>query len=163
MEIERKFLVSREDCPVDLATCTSIEMVQGYLSTSPVVRVRKEGDLWVLTYKSPGRMARQEENLPLTPEAGEHLLGKADGYVIAKKRYLLPSGQTDPASGRELTIELDLFEGEFDPLCYAEVEFDSVESAKSYTPPEWFGRDVTEEVGYSNSDLSKYGPPLEFK
>ena len=65
-------------------------------------------------------------------------------------------------SGRELIIELDLFHGEFEPLCYAEVEFDSVESAKSYVPPAWFGREVTEEVGYSNSDLSKYGPPLEF-
>ncbi len=162
MEIERKFLVSREDCPVDLAEYTFIEMVQGYLSTGPVVRVRREGDLWFLTYKSSGRLARQEENLPLTPEAGKHLLTKADGYVIEKRRYIIPSGQKDMTSGRELIIELDLFHGEFEPLCYAEVEFDSVESAKSYVPPAWFGREVTEEVGYSNSDLSKYGPPLEF-
>jgi CYTH domain-containing protein len=159
MEIERKFLVAREHCPQDLEQYPYREMVQGYLSTHPVVRVRREGDDWFLTYKSFGRLARQEVNLPLTPEAGEHLLEKADGYVIRKRRYLIPADAVDQESKRALTIELDVFYEPFAPLCYAEVEFDSVASARVYQVPKWFGREVTEEDGYSNSDLSRLGRP----
>ena len=67
-----------------------MEMEQAYLCTEPVVRVRKEGADYVLTYKSKGLMVREEYNLQLTKESYEHLLGKADGTVITKTRYRIP-------------------------------------------------------------------------
>lgn len=146
MEIERKFLVS--DIPVNLSDykCRIIE--QGYLSTNPVVRVRKDNDEYYLTYKGKGLMAREEYNLPLTEESYTHLLKKADGNIITKHRYEIPDG-----TGK--TIELDIFDGVFEGMILAEVEFDSVEEADSYTPPSWFTEDVTNNKEYHNSNMSK--------
>ena len=93
-------------------------------------------------------MAREEYNLPLTQEAYEHLKSKADGLVISKTRYLLPEKDG-------LTIELDVFHADYEGLFLAEVEFPSEEAANSYTPPAWFGRDVTFSSDYHNSTLSK--------
>ena len=50
MEIERKYLIKK--LPEDLAQYPHMEMEQAYLCTEPVVRVRKEGEDYVLTYKS---------------------------------------------------------------------------------------------------------------
>ena len=50
MEIERKFLVSV--LPEDYDHHSSHQIEQAYLSTDPVVRIRKEDDQYYLTYKS---------------------------------------------------------------------------------------------------------------
>ena len=129
MEIERKYLIKK--LPEDLAQYPHMEMEQAYLCTEPVVRVRKEGEDYVLTYKSKGLMVREEYNLPLTKESYEHLLEKADGTVITKTRYRIPEKNG-------LTIELDVFHGRYGGLLLAEVEFATEEEANSYCPPEWF-------------------------
>lgn len=54
MEIERKFLISKENLPADLDAYPHHKLEQGYLSTAPVVRIRKEDDNYYLTYKSKG-------------------------------------------------------------------------------------------------------------
>lgn len=168
MEIERKFLISkdvllnRKNGAPDYKAFPGKHFTQGYLNTDPVVRVRREGEDFFLTYKSHGQLAREEYNLPLDEASFTHLLSKCDGNIIDKTRYFIPADFKDPASGRELTIELDIFEGDFSGLIYAEIEFDSEETAKSYTPPEWFGRDVTYETGYSNSSLSRLTDVKEF-
>ena len=98
---------------------------RGYLSTSPVVRVRKDDDKYELTYKSKGLMVREEHNLPLTKESYEHLRAKIDGRLITKKRYCIPYGI--------YTIELDIFEGDLAPLVLAEVEFPTEDVYKRQT------------------------------
>lgn len=146
MEIERKFLISKLPDNLSDYPCRIIE--QGYLSTAPVVRVRKDNDEYYLTYKGGGMMAREEYNLPLTKDSYEHLIKKADGNVITKKRYEIPDG-----TGK--TIELDIFEGVFAGTVLAEVEFDSIEEANSYTAPDWFIEDVTNNKEYHNSNMSR--------
>ena len=95
-------------------------------------------------------LAREEYNLPLNETAYQHLLQKADGNILTKKRYLIP------VEGREdLTIEFDVFEGKFQGLMLAEVEFASEEDAMAFVPPSWFTRDVTFTREYQNSRLSK--------
>ena len=84
MEIERKFLI--DDLTEDLADHPCKEYEQGYLSTAPVVRVRREGDEYVLTYKSGGLMAREEYNLPLNADSFGRLIKKSDGRIIKKTR-----------------------------------------------------------------------------
>jgi CYTH domain-containing protein len=148
MEIERKYLIEAKNLPNDLTSYPSKKMEQGYLCTEPVVRVRHEGDDYVLTYKSKGLMIREEHNLPLTPSAYDHLKSKIDGRLISKTRYFLPINNG-------LTIELDVFEGELAPLILAEVEFPSAEMAEAFTPPTWFGEDVTFQSIYHNNNLSK--------
>lgn len=146
MEIERKYLIPR--LPEDLSKYRSLEIEQGYLCTSPVVRIRKEDDNYYMTYKSAGMMIREEYNLPLTKEAYEHLKPKADGIVIAKTRYLIPLTES-------LTIELDVFKNEYEGLHLAEVEFETEEEANTFYPPDWFGEDVTYDGRYHNSTMSK--------
>ena len=124
MEIERKYLIEKEQLPTDLASYPFHKIEQGYLCTSPVVRIRRQDDDYFLTYKSKG------------------------GLVISKTRYLIPEKNG-------LTIELDVFHEDYEGLLLAEVEFPSEEAANSYTPPAWFGRDVTFSSDYHNSTLSK--------
>lgn len=159
MEIERKFRIYKNQIPFDYTAFPCKEIRQGYILHSPALRIRKENDDYILTYKDKGGLSRQEINITLPEDAGEKLFSKCDGHIIDKTRYIIPAGVVDPSSGRDLIIELDIFHGDFDSLCYAEVEFDSEDSAHAYNPPEWFGRDLTGIRGYSNSDLSKYGMP----
>ncbi len=146
MEIERKFLIKQ--LPPQLSEYEHSKIEQGYLCTDPVVRIRRRDDRYTLTYKSSGMLAREEYNLPLTAEAYAHLKPKADGIIIEKTRYLIPLDD-------RLVIELDLFEGEHTGLILAEVEFDSIEEAKAFTPPDWFGEDVTYDSRYHNSTMSR--------
>ena len=145
MEIERKFLP--KFLPENLEQYPHRLIEQGYLCTAPVVRVRRSGDQFTLTYKGGGMMARREENLPLTEEGYRHLIAKADGTVISKVRYCIPYGI--------YTIELDVFAPPFAPLVMAEVEFSSIEEAEAFVLPEWFGQDVTFDPAYHNSNMSK--------
>lgn len=150
MEIERKFLIKK--LPDNLTSYKARKIEQAYLCTDPVVRVRRDNDDYYLTYKSKGMIVREEYNLPLTKEAYGHLLAKADGNIITKTRYEIPEKDN-------LTIELDVFEGKFDGLLLAEVEFASEEEALSYIPPEWFGEDVSNSTKYHNSTLSRLPQP----
>lgn len=145
MEIERKFLIKHLPDHLDDYTSSTIE--QAYLSTDPVVRIRKSNDDYTLTYKSKGFLCREEYNMPLTKDSYYHLREKADGNIICKKRYLIPYNST-------LTIELDLFMEPFETLILAEVEFATKEQAKSFSPPDWFDKDVTYSKEYHNSYLS---------
>ena len=146
MEIEKKYLIHK--LPENLETYPRKKIQQAYLCTNPVVRIRKQDEEYILTYKGKGLMVREEYNLPLNREAYEHLLQKADGIVLTKTRYLLPLPQG-------LTIELDVFDAPYENLRLAEVEFSSEEQALSYTPPVWFGEDVTNSGKYHNSHLSQ--------
>lgn len=149
MEIERKYKITNPLPDYRSFPCLRIE--QAYLCTDPVVRIRRQEDEYYLTYKSRGLLSREEYNLPLTAEAYSHLLAKADGIVLTKRRYLIPIPDTS------LTIEFDVFEGAYEGLMLAEVEFPTEEEALSFTPPDWFGEDVTFSGEYQNSRLSR-GP-----
>lgn len=145
MEIERKFLVKSLPENLEEYPCHAIE--QGYLCTSPVVRIRRQDDAYILTYKSSGMLAREEYNLPLDETSYLHLKAKVDGNVISKKRYVIPQGDG-------LNIELDIFQEPFQGMILAEVEFPSKEAATAYVPPSWLGKDVTFDPKYHNSYLS---------
>lgn len=153
MEIERKYLIP--NLPADYESYPHTELEQGYLCTSPVVRIRKSGETYTLTYKGAGFLVREEYNLPLTKEAYEHLRPKADGILIHKIRYRIPYQKT-------YTIELDVFLDILAPLTLAEVEFSTEEEANRFVPPDWFGEDVTFSPEYHNSALSRKKQAVSF-
>ena len=146
MEIERKFIPNA--LPDHLSDFPHKKIEQAYLNTAPVIRIRRQDDEYILTYKGGGMMAREEYNLPLNRSSYEHLLKKADGNVITKTRYLIPLKN-------HLTAELDIFEGIFSGMVLVEVEFSSVEEAEAFEKPDWFGEDVTYDGHYHNSYLSQ--------
>lgn len=93
-------------------------------------------------------MVREEYNLPLTEKSYDHLLQKADGRVITKTRYVIPIENN-------LSVELDIFEGDLSPLVLAEIEFPDEAFAKTYQAPAWLGEEVTNSAKYHNSTLSQ--------
>jgi len=159
MEIERKFFI--KELPENLNDYQFKRIEQAYLNIDPVIRVRREDDDYYMTYKGSGMMAREESNLPLTKDAYYHLIRKADGNVICKRRYMIPllhpnviEGAPKPPDGYSLMIELDVFDEPFDPLIMAEVEFGSKEAAATFLPPDWFGEEVTYKKEYHNSYMA---------
>lgn len=157
MEIEKKYLIRH--IPVSLASYPSKQLEQAYISVNPVIRVRKADDRYRLTVKSAGLLARQEFELDLDKAAYERLLLKADGTIVSKRRYRMPLTDTEGTTGNRaldetLVIELDVFDGLYDGLIYAEVEFPTEADANRFTAPDWFYRDVTLDGSYHNSALS---------
>ena len=172
VEIERKFTV--KELPDNLGQYPFHIIEQGYLSVVPAIRVRREDDSFYMTYKShkdfgkqgviseAGDIGKIEYNLPLDKDSYEHLVAKADGNVISKKRYIIPinSDAFDSSDDRckklmdSLKIELDVFKGKFDGRILAEVEFPDEETAAAYKPADWFDEDVTGDVRYSNAHMS---------
>lgn len=145
MEIERKFLISQ--LPAELSAYPKRHIEQGYLSTFPVLRVRQSDSNYYLTYKGPGLLSREEQEISLPEAAYRHLLAKVDGAVISKDRYQIPYG--------DYTIELDVFSPPLAPLVLAEVEFPTEVLAAAFQPPDWFGQEVTYDPAYANSSLSQ--------
>jgi len=149
MEIERKFTIKA--LPDNLSDYPFHVIEQAYLNTSPVIRIRRQDDTYYLTYKGSGMMAREEYNLPLDQASYEHLLTKADGNIISKKRYLIPLCP--------YTIELDIFAPPFAPLIMAEVEFPTAKEAEAFLAPDWFDKEVTFDPAYHNSNMSRQQNP----
>ena len=145
MEIERKWLI--KEPPHDLESYPHHVIEQGYLNTHPVVRIRRQDNDYILTYKGGGLMAREEYNLPLDRQSYEHLREKIDGRLISKVRYVIPIENG-------LVVELDHFESPHKGLYLAEIEFSSVEEAEAFPGLSWFEKDVTYDVTYHNSVMS---------
>lgn len=156
MEIEKKYRIKR--MPEDLSRYEKKEIEQGYLCASPVVRIRRSNDRYILTYKSKmgvetsamDARVNEEVEVPLSEEGYQHLKEKIDDFLIHKTRYLIPL-----ACGH--LVELDVFHGRLEGLVFAEVEFSGEEDAAGFQPPEWFGENISQDERYSNSFLSTCG------
>ncbi len=151
-EIERKFLVSVP--PADLTRYPAEPIAQGYLAQDAdgtVVRLRRKGDAHFLTVKGPGDVARMELEVALTPAQFEVLWPATAGRRLEKTRYLLPLGP--------YRVEYDVYRGPLSGLATVEVEFPSVQAATDFTPPDWFGQEVTRDRRYRNAQMALHGLP----
>ena len=149
MEIERKFLVKK--LPEELEKHHKVRHKQGYISTDPQLRLRccEKGSFeeYFFTFKSGKGLERQEFEFQLTKEQFDNLWQLiADNSIVEKDRYFIPLD-----SG--FVAELDIFAGRLGGLITIEVEFENVEQASTFTPPHWFGEDVTNDERYSNSNM----------
>lgn len=151
MEIERKFLLSQ--LPAEVAEAPSTHLRQGYLAIGPhdEVRIRDAGGVLTLTAKSGAGIEREERETALTRAQFEALWPSTGGRRIEKRRHVLTEG--------DVTYEVDVFEGSLRGLLLAEVEFHSLDEARGFEPPAWFGSEVTYDIGYSNASLAVHGAP----
>ena len=150
-EIERKYLV--EQIP-NLSKQNGEAIIQGYLtsaSDSIEVRARQKGDQYYLTIKGKGDLARTEVELEISKEQFASLWPATAPKRVEKTRYKIAYADE--------TIELDIYGGALTGLVIAEVEFLSEEHSDRFTPPAWFGREVTAEEGYKNQQLAVKGIP----
>ena len=97
MEIERKFLVA--DIPLEVDRYQVKHMEQLYVSTRPVIRIRRSNDKRVLTVKSKGLLSRQEFEMEIDENEYQNLRLKAEGNVIEKDRYIIPVTDTEGTCG----------------------------------------------------------------
>ncbi len=146
MEIERKFLVGALP---NLEGVKYSEIKQGYVSFSPEIRVRRLDNKYYRTEKGEGMVVREEKEWEITREEAEKMLKEVRTNLIEKTRYYIPYNK--------YTIELDIYKGIFKGLVVAEVEFDSLEEADNFTPPEWFLEDISEKREYRNKILALKG------
>jgi len=150
-EIERKFLVKRDQLP---SLPEGSKLVQGYLGFEPTVRVRTEegpGDerKAYITIKGSGLVGRDEFEYDIPFEEAQQLLKLAQYSTVNKTRYRLPV-----AKAPDLKWELDIFEGDNKGLVVAELEMPSEDY--SFERPAWLGEDVTLDPAYKNAALAKH-------
>ncbi len=152
IEIERKFLVRR--LPTDLDPHGGAAIRQGYLiatETGMELRIRQKKEDFYQTVKLGSGLARTEIEIELTRGQFQKLWPFTAGRRVVKTRFTLPVGAH--------TAELDCFEGSLNGLTLVEVEFDSLAASAAFDPPEWFGREVTEDKRYKNQHLAVHGIP----
>lgn len=160
-EIERKWLVKREDIPYKLEKkADKFEITQTYLNYSPEIRVRNVSDKrYVMAIKTgltdEQGLTRDERQYDLTKEEYEHLLTKQEGNTIYKTRYQIKVDN--------YTYSFDFFHDQLDGLTYMEIEFPTEEEANNFQAPEWLGKDVTNDKNYKNQSLAKNGIPTSFE
>jgi len=150
-EIERKFLV--RELP-NLDDAKKQEILQGYLAVDgdgTEVRVRRIGERHVQTVKTGAGLRRGEIEIDITPSQFDSLWPATEKRRLEKVRFELNHDR--------YVIELDLYRGKLAGLQVAEVEFDSEEESAAFTPPAWFGREITEKSVYKNRNLAIHGLP----
>jgi CYTH domain-containing protein len=148
IEIERKFLI-KSDAYKNEANSKE-RIVQGFLNTHKerTVRVRISGDFGYLTVKGESNetgTSRFEWEKEITLEDAEALLLLCEEGIIEKTRYKVPKG--------EHIFEIDEFYGTNEGLVIAEVELSDED--ENYIEPDWLGEEVTGDIKYYNSQLSK--------
>ena len=147
-EIERKFLVKTNAYKFHATSYKRI--IQGYLSCNPerTVRVRVEGEKGFLTIKGKSNKTgttRFEWEKEISLADAHSLLKLCKEPTIDKVRYQVPVANH--------VFEVDVFEKKNAGLVIAEIEL--INEEQSYTRPDWLGQEVTGDVKYYNSSLSK--------
>ena len=152
-EIERTFLLT--ELPAATRDLEPTRIEQGYLAITDEVevRVRARADDHLLTVKGGRGEVRTEVTVPVSREQFNDLWAMTEGRRITKQRWVLPY---DPQG--EVEVEVDRFDGELDGLLIAEVEFGSLEASRAFSPPDWFGREVTDDQRYRNAALASGRP-----
>lgn len=149
-EIEKKFIIN--NIP-DTSMFKHHKLRQGYVSldsNGTEVRIREKNDQFFLTVKSSGGLVRTEVEIEIDNDNFNNLWLLCENRIIQKTRFLIPAENS-------IVYELDIFEGSLCGLAILEIEFDSVESAKNFSPPSWFGEEVTNNKKYKNKNLAVYG------
>jgi adenylate cyclase len=150
-EIERRFLVLPSVKGQAMGRKT--EIVQGYLSAEPAVRVRLVGGLLgkkgFITVKGPGSLTRPEFEYEVPALDAKEMLTLCKFGLEKERRHVMVSGHV---------WSVDFFtEPRMNGLILAEVELKGEE--ETFVMPEWAGEEVTENPYYSNVSLAKIGAP----
>lgn len=152
MEIERKWMV--KGWPEGLPLREEFAMRQGYISVRPTVRIREEAltggeTKYILCFKSGSGLAREEIEREIDKELFTRLEEKIIGKPLIPKlrrSYQLPDG---------MVLEVNhVDEGQPTEFWYAEVEYPTVEAARSWRPEAvglaaYLNDDVTDQPGQS--------------
>ena len=162
VEVERKFLIDLDVLKthdVDLTSMKQANLKQGYIAVGvdgSEVRIRSINDeRFELTAKTAGMTQRGEMTVAISADMFATMWPQTIDRRVEKTRYYVPY--------QDFIVDLDVYKGHLSGLATAEVEFngrpaDAMVKASIFTPPEWFGEDVSEDVRYKNHNLAKHRP-----
>jgi len=148
LEIERKFLVKNDS--FKLKAFEKKYLKQGFLNSDKdrTVRVRALEDTAFLTIKGRSNTAgttRFEWEKEISVEDAQELMLLTEEKAIEKYRYYIQEGKH--------VFEVDEFLGENAGLIVAEIELSKEDEC--FSVPDWLGKEITGDVQYYNSSLSK--------
>ena len=148
IEIERKFLIVSDKYKEQAYKKTRI--VQGFLNTHKerTVRVRikgKEAYIAIKGISNKEGTSRFQWEKKIAVEEAEQLIELCEPNLIEKIRYEIKVGNH--------IFEVDEFSAENKGLIIAEIELS--EENESFEKPNWLGKEVTGDVRYYNSQLSR--------
>ena len=151
MEIERRFLINNiED--IDLDKYEKKHIIQDYLYKDKFTAIRKrmikkENVVkYVYTVKTKAKgIAINEIEHEISKEEYESIHTNPKFNTIDKIRYVIPYVEG-------LKIELDVFNGCYNGIIFAEIEFKNEEQAQHTKLPKWFGSELSCKL--TNSDMA---------
>lgn len=141
IELEKTYLAKY--LPEDIKNYKSKEIIDIYIpkaSEHPQVRLRKNGDRFEITKKSPvkeGDASCQQEQTISLIESEFNELAKLKGKRLCKVRYFYGY------NGR--TAEIDVFEESLEGLALVDFEFNNPEEKYNFQMPDFCLADVTQE------------------
>ena len=142
IEIEKTFLAKY--LPADLKNFPSKEMLDIYVGTEmphPDLRIRKNGDKYEFTRKSPisesDVSVQKETTIPLSKNEFDDL-SFTRGKKIQKTRHLYKLGTGEIA-------EIDVFSGDLAGLVVVDIEFSSENGKNDFPMPDFCLVEVTQE------------------
>lgn len=133
-EIERKFFVKKLP---DLSGIVPLHYERYFLERGPEteIRISKINDSYKYEKKSRvSKLERTREKKDITEDHFNQLKKNASEGII-RDRYDISS---DP------DISIQIYHGRFEGLIRAEVEFETVEEAQNFIPPDWMGKEMSD-------------------
>ncbi|WP_298781186.1 CYTH domain-containing protein [uncultured Polaribacter sp.] len=148
LEIERKFLVKNNDFKKE--AYQKKELKQGYLNSDKnrTVRIRIADDKAFMTIKGKSNKSgttRFEWEKEIDKKEAENLLLLCENSIVEKIRYYIKCDKH--------IFEVDEFFGDNKGLIVAEIELNNEKEV--YQKPTWLSKEVTGNVNYYNSSISK--------
>lgn len=147
MEIERKFLIDNDKIPQNLKNYRNKHIVQDYLYVDGITVIRKrcittdtadKKFIYTIKTNKVGCSVNEIES-QINEEQYNKLKLNSNYHTLEKTRYLIPYMD-------KFTIELDVFEGIYDGIVFAEIEFENEQQMLETSIPSWFGRELSTSV-----------------
>ena len=136
-EIEKVYLLKR--LPTGISDCKSkiIKVGDFYDSNSiDALKIRQKADIYELIKKEASDSEEKRIEHTITIKKGEfEILWKAVRQNHEKECFFYPLGK--------LMCEVDIYKGKLLGYARVEVEFDNEKDMNNFTPPDWFGEEIT--------------------
>ncbi|MFC1790078.1 adenylate cyclase [Patescibacteria group bacterium] len=146
IELELAWLV--QSLPADLKKHRSVVIRQAYLASDDPkvkdIRIREKGGKYTQTTKTFLKNAQEtgfnrEETIEIEKKEFDEFFRQSKKRV-KKIRYFYPLADN-------LIAEVDLYQDNLKGLDVVEVEFPNFLAYENFTPPAWFGKEVTDSKG----------------
>jgi CYTH domain-containing protein len=153
MKTERRFLIGPSLVRlIQRERIATKDFVEGYLQSSPELThfVRLEADVCHIVLQTFAQTKSTEERTRIPTAQADALLDVCAGKVVYRR--------TEVRLGHGPDAFLDRFEhpGGLNLLA---VEFDDQDQANGFSPPAWFGPEVTQDPAYRRQSIAMNGLP----